>query len=160
MIYLLLPPGDATALQEFLSKFSPLRSTTYTRTDGFCCKQTLDSLSRRETKSTCSAATGNGVFCKTTPISCTSGRKRYNTLDFPQENRVPTGRFHPYWKPQSKETCSPFTIPAHLCICTNKPKNRFVITDPKRKNAPDFIRRKDEIRGICVADFMNRGIDS
>ena len=25
------------------------------------------------------------------PLSSVSGRKRYNTLDFPKENRVPTG---------------------------------------------------------------------
>ena len=48
------------------------------------------------------------------PLSSVSGRRRYNTLDFPQENRVPTGRFHPYWKPRSKGTSSPFTIPAVL----------------------------------------------
>ena len=32
------PSGDAVALREFLSKFSPLRFTTYTRTAGFCLK--------------------------------------------------------------------------------------------------------------------------
>ena len=54
------------------------------------------------------------------PLSSVSGRRRYNTLDFPTENRVPTGRFRPYWKPRSQGTCSPFTIPARLRICTHK----------------------------------------
>ena len=58
------------------------------------------------------------------PLSSVSGRRRYNTLDFPTENRVPTGCFHPYWKPRSQGTCSPFTIPARLRICTHKLKKR------------------------------------
>ena len=48
----------------------------------------------------------------------------------PSKNRVPTGSFHPYWKPGSKGTCNPFTIPARLWICTHKQKNGFVSTDP------------------------------
>ena len=47
-------------------------------------------------------------------LSSVSGRRRYNTLDFPTENRVPTGRFRPYWKPRSQGTRSPFTIPTVL----------------------------------------------
>ncbi|MDY2982185.1 MAG: hypothetical protein SOT00_02230 [Eubacteriales bacterium] len=43
------------------------------------------------TKSACSAATGNGLSGVGQPLSSVSGRKRYNTLDFPKENRVPTG---------------------------------------------------------------------
>ena len=64
------------------------------------------------------------------PLSSVSGRRRYNTLDFPTENRVPTGRFRPYWKPRIKGICHPFEIPARLRICTHKLKNEFVITDP------------------------------
>ena len=69
------------------------------------------------------------------PLSGNSGRKRYNTLDFPQENRVPTGRFHPYWKPRSKGTCSPFTIPARLRICGHKLKNGLQTQIHKRKKS-------------------------
>ena len=64
------------------------------------------------------------------PLSSVSGRRRYNTLDFPAEKRVPTGRFRPYWKPRIKGICYPFEIPARLRICTHKLKNGFVITDP------------------------------
>ena len=69
------------------------------------------------------------------PLSSVSGRRRYNTLDFPQENRVPTGRFHPYWKPRSKGTCSPFTIPARLRICGHKLKNGLQTQIHKRKKS-------------------------
>ena len=69
------------------------------------------------------------------PLSGVSGRRRYNTLDFPTENRVPTGRFHPYWKPRSKGTCSPFTIPARLRICGHKLKNSLQTQIHKRKKS-------------------------
>ncbi len=64
------------------------------------------------------------------PLSSGSGRKRYNTLDFAQQNRVPTGRFHPYWKPRIQGICYPFEIPARFRICVHKPKNGFVTADP------------------------------
>ena len=64
------------------------------------------------------------------PLSADRGRKKSNTLDFLTENRVPTGRFHPYWKPRIKGICNPFENPAHLCICTHKLKNDFVSTNP------------------------------
>ena len=80
------------------------------------------------------------------PLSSVSGRRRYNTLDFPTENRVPTGRFHPYWKPRSKGTCSPFTIPARLCICTHKLKKRVCMhrtINAKIPTVDPTVRRKD-----------------
>ena len=43
------------------------------------------------TKSACSADAENGLSGVGQPLSSVSGRKRYNTLDFPTENRVPTG---------------------------------------------------------------------
>ena len=58
------------------------------------------------------------------PLSSVSGRRRYNTLDFPTENRVPTGCFRPYWKPRIKGICHPFEISARLCICTHKQRKR------------------------------------
>ena len=64
------------------------------------------------------------------PLSSVSGRRRYNTLDFPTENRVPTGRFHPYWKPRIQGICHPLENPARLRICTHKLKIGFVSTDP------------------------------
>lgn len=43
------------------------------------------------TKSACSAATEKCLSGVGQPLSSVSGRQRYNTLDFPKENRVPTG---------------------------------------------------------------------
>ena len=43
------------------------------------------------TKSACSAAAEKCLSSVGQPLSSVSGRKRYNTLDFPKENRVPTG---------------------------------------------------------------------
>jgi len=38
------------------------------------------------------------------PLSSVSGRKRYNTLDFPKENRVPTGLLlAPIGNPEPRE---------------------------------------------------------
>ena len=77
------------------------------------------------------------------PLSSVSGRRRYNTLDFPTENRVPTGRFHPYWKPRIQGICYPFEIPARLCMCSYKLKNSFSIHIHKRKKSQrvPLIRR-------------------
>ena len=57
-------PGDAAPLQEFLTKFSPLRRLTYTRTAGFRISESTDFPSRRDSKSACSAVTGNGLLSK------------------------------------------------------------------------------------------------
>ena len=97
-----------------LHSFSSFRFTTYTRTVGFCLKDkpNFQRVARqnppvlRSPESACSRTEQ--------PLSADRGRKRSNTLDFPTENRVPTGRFRPYWKPRSQGTCRPFTIPAVL----------------------------------------------
>ena len=90
------------------------------------------------------------------PLSSVSGRRRYNTLDFPTENRVPTGRFHPYWKPRSKGTCSPFTIPARLCICTHKLKKRVCMHRTINAKIPtvDPPVREKRLWGFLYAAFM------
>ena len=93
------------------------------------------------------------------PLSSVSGRRRYNTLDFPTENRVPTGRFRPYWKPRSQGTCSPFTIPARLRICTHKQIIR--VCDYRSINAkiPQPFLRKGEERlwDFHYAAFIETG---
>ena len=78
------------------------------------------------------------------PLSGTSGRKRYNTLDFARQNRVPTGRFRPYWKPGIKGICHPFEISARFEICIYKPEKRCLhLHIPKRKKAPEFSSNKE-----------------
>ena len=88
------------------------------------------------------------------PLSGDSGRKRYNTLDFARQNRVPTGRFHPYWKPRIKGICHPFEIPARFEICIYKPEKRCLhLHIPKRKNP--HSRSSDKERKDC-GDFQCR----
>ena len=87
------------------------------------------------------------------PLSSGSGRKRYNTLDFARQNRVPTGRFRPYWKPRIKGICHPFAIPARFRICVHKPKNGFVTANPETQKIPgESLLRKEESSG----DFLCR----
>ena len=69
------------------------------------------------------------------PLSSVSCRRRYNTLDFPTENRVPTERFHPYWKPRIQGICHPLENLARLCMCSYKLKNSFSIHIHKRKKS-------------------------
>ena len=88
------------------------------------------------------------------PLSSVSGRKRYNTLDFARQNRVPTGRFHPYWKPRIKGICHPFEIPARFKICIYKPEKRCLhLHIPKRKNP--HSRSSEKERKDC-GDFRCR----
>jgi len=92
------------------------------------------------------------------PLSGTSGRKRYNTLDFARQNRVPTERFHPYWKPRIKGTCHPFEIPAVLkSVYTNR-KTVFASTHPKTQKSPQSILRKGEERlwGFSMPHSLER----
>ncbi len=50
------------------------------------------------------------------PLSSVSGRKRYNTLDFPKENRVPTGMLlAPIGNPEPRDC-----IPLDTCIFSSK----------------------------------------
>ena len=69
----------------------------------FCCLQ--------PTKSACSAAAGKCLSSVGQPLSSVSGRKRYNTLDFPKENRVPTGMLlAPIGNPEPR-SCAPLDTP-------------------------------------------------
>ena len=96
------------------------------------------------------------------PLSSVSGRRRYNTLDFPTENRVPTGRFHPYWKPGSKGTSSPFTIPAVLKSGPTKRKiGVFTYISQNTKNPTvDPTSRRGKSVGISYAAFTKTSKNS
>ena len=84
------------------------------------------------------------------PLSAGSGRKRYNTLDFAQQNRVPTGHFHPYWKPRIKGICHPFEIPAVLKSVYTNQKTVFAPTHPKTKNPHSRSDRKERLWGLLM----------
>ncbi len=64
--------------------------TTHEQSD-FAHSKFLVFCSLQPTKSACSAAAEKCLSGVGQPLSSVSGRKRYNTLDFPKENRVPTG---------------------------------------------------------------------
>ena len=96
------------------------------------------------------------------PLSSVSGRRRYNTLDFPTENRVPTGRFHPYWKPGIKGICSPFTIPAVLkSVPTKRKIGVFAYISQNTKNPTvDPTSRRGKSVGISYAAFTKTSKNS
>ena len=92
------------------------------------------------------------------PLSSVSGRRRYNTLDFPQENRVPTGRFRPSWKPRIQGICYPFEIPARLCMCSYKLQNSFSIHIHKRKKSQRVpLARRGILWDFHYAAFIGTG---
>ena len=92
------------------------------------------------------------------PLSSVSGRRRYNTLDFPTENRVPTGRFHPYWKPRIKGICYPFEIPARLYICTHKQRKRVCEYRSINAKIPrDFLRQGEKFSGFLICRIHQNG---
>ena len=129
------------------------------------------------TKSACSAATGNGLSGVGQPLSSVSGRKRYNTLDFPTENRVPSGTpspldtpakgnavslwipyanrdaARPYWKPRAKRQAMPsFGILSYFLLLW-VPKLSKCSSAPllrKYKNATDFIQQSDETCSVLL----------
>ena len=115
--------------ENLLHRFSSFRFTTYTRTAGFCLKDkpNFQRVARqnppvlRSPESACSRTEQ--------PLSADRGRKRSNTLDFPQENRVPTGRFPPIGNPEVKEPAVPLqSQPVYASVPTTE--NWLVNTDP------------------------------
>ena len=95
------------------------------------------------------------------PFSSVSSRRRYNTLDFPTENRVPTGRFHPYWKPRIKGICHPFEIPAVLKPVYTNRKNSVCIYTSQNAKIPTVdppVRRGKTVGIFNVAFIRTREI--
>ena len=64
--------------------------TTHEQPD-FAHSKFLVFCSLQPTKSACSADAEKCLSGVGQPLSSVSGRKRYNTLDFAEQNRVPTG---------------------------------------------------------------------
>ena len=75
--------------------------TTHEQAD-FAHAKSFVLCSLQPTKSACSAAAEKCLSSVGQPLSSVSGRKRYNTLDFPKENRVPTGMLSPLLETQSQ----------------------------------------------------------
>ena len=96
------------------------------------------------------------------PLSGNSGRKRYNTLDFARQNRVPTGRFRPYWKPRIKGICHPFEISAVLkSVYTNR-ENAVCIYTSQNEKIPtvDPPARRGKTVGIFKCRIHRNGRNS
>ena len=130
VIYHFAPPVMQLYYKNPLHKFFSFRFTTYTRTAGFRISESNISCPEGIRNPSVLLSPEMACSVRQHPLSGNSGRKRYNTLDFARQNRVPTGCFLPYWKPGIKGICYPFEIPARSCICTHKLKNGFVIIDP------------------------------
>ena len=61
------------------------------------------------------------------PLSRVSRKQRYNTLDFPTENRVPTGMLAPLLETQ-RQRDAPFETPHFPRRCIYNLKNQFICT--------------------------------
>ena len=148
--------------KNLLHRFSLFRFTTYTRAAGF--RVANPHISRPGGTRNPSVLWAVQSACSSTdqPLWATHGRKRYNTLDFPTENRVPTGRFHPYWKPGSKGTSSPFTIPAVLkSVPTKRKIGVFAYISQNTKNPTvDPTSRRGKSVGISYAAFTKTSKNS
>ena len=84
------------------------------------------------------------------PLSSASRKQRYNTLDFPTENRVPTGMLAPLLETQRQRGFSPLNSPYFLCseypnckyavwnACSENAKGRSAITTILSNGTPSF----------------------
>ena len=99
-IYLLLPRRCSTA-SVFNPRFAASSTPEERISASLPCLQIFVLLLPQET--VCP------VRCQ--PLSRVSGRKRYNTLDFAAQNRVPTGRFSPLLETLSQRDCIPLDTP-------------------------------------------------
>ena len=88
---------------------------------GFCFSKILHLCHLGVTKSACPTDAEKcppTAICpysrwRSQPLSCVSRKQRYNTLDFPAENRVPTGMLAPLLETQRQRDV-PFEIPHFL----------------------------------------------
>lgn len=91
------------------------------------------------TKSVCSAAAEKCLSSVGQPLSGVSGRKRYNTLDFPKENRVPTGMLlAPIGNPEPRDASR---LPARS-VLQNASHFEVSTGDPHPSGHPAYFPRK------------------
>ncbi len=90
-IYLLHPPSE----QLHCGLRPPLRCTDYTRTGK------IDNSHHCQSSLFCWWQEVTGLV-PVQPLPATSGYRRYNTLDFAGQNRVPKGAPRPCWIPRAK----------------------------------------------------------
>ena len=101
--------------------------------------------SLQPTKSACSAAAEKCLSGVRQPLSSVSGRKRYNTLDFPKENRVPTGMLlAPIGNPEPRSYAPLDTPYIFLENGTQTVKMQFDTIPQKIQNRCDLHPCEDE----------------
>ena len=118
-LYIPLAPP---VMQHSFGRRPPVCRTTYTRTVGFCSWQILSFVPLPATKSACSAAAVKCLSGVGQPLSSVSGRKSYNTLDFAEQNRVPTGMLSPLLETQRRgddPLWTPFFFTQRRSNCEN-----------------------------------------
>ena len=118
-LYIPLAPP---VMQHSFGRRPPLCRTTYTRTVGFCSWQILSFVPLPATKSACSAAAVKCLSGVGQPLSSVSGRKRSNSLDFAEQNRVPTGMLSPLLETQRRgddPLWTPFFFTQRRSNCEN-----------------------------------------
>lgn len=113
--------------------------TTHEQAD-FAHAKSFVLCSFQPTKSACSASAEKCLSGVGQPLSSVSGRQRYNTLDFAEQNRVPTGRSRPYWKPRAKGIASLWTL-AIFCAWRYPNCEKCSLTPMLRKYKRKHLRR-------------------
>ena len=90
------------------------------------------------------------------PLSSVSGRKRYNTLDFPKENRVPTGMLlAPIGNPEPRSYAPLDTPYIFLENGTQTVKMQFATFPQKIQNRCNLHPCEDEnYSGFCFAALI------
>lgn len=92
-----------------------------------------------------SAATGNGLSGTVTAPFQRRGRKRYNTLDFAAQNRVPTGCCSPLLETLSQRDC----IPLDTCIFLHT-----AVPKLKKRSLPS-VRRKNKRKPASLGSSLS-----
>ena len=104
---------------------------------GFCFSKILHLCHLGVTKSACPTAAEkclSTAICpysrwRSQPLSRVGRKQRYNTLDFPTENRVPTGMLAPLLETQRQRNI-PFAIPHFPRRCIYKLQKRSLFAFP------------------------------
>ena len=113
---------------------------------GFCFSKILHLCHLGVTKSACPTDAEKcppTAICpysrwRSQPLSRVSRKQRYNTLDFAEQNRVPTGMLHaPIGNPATKgcSLCNP-SFPSQVHIQTAKGSLSCLLRKYKRKSVP------------------------
>lgn len=74
--------------------------------------------------------------------------QRYNTLDFAEQRRVPTGASRPYWKPRAEGLAAPLDTPPFS-------RTRHVIRQARTTCRPSKMQNRRGTHPICRMDVAS-----